>query len=264
MELLNNQSISEYLKDYGFTSPFNLHVLNSIDSTNRYLKELPPGPALEMCCAESQTQGRGRFGRHWHSPFGENIYCSSRWSLSCDLEQLSGLSLVTSLAVIATINQLNSSSGIQLKWPNDILWNNKKLCGSLIEIITQSGSTPQVIIGIGLNVNTDTQNQPLLDKPWCSLFELFQQQFNRNKLIAMLMVQLEGYLSQFVLQGLAAFLDEWELYDSLKGQFCTVTHLSESITGLACGINPKGQLALLDKQGLMHYCSSGDTTLSGF
>jgi BirA family biotin operon repressor/biotin-[acetyl-CoA-carboxylase] ligase len=258
--LLNEQQITKQLTANSFTNSFKLHLFTSIDSTNCYLKDLPTSSTLDICCAEIQTQGRGRFGRHWHSPFGENIYCSSRWSFNCDLSRLSGLSLVTSLAVLATINRINSIPEIKVKWPNDILWGAKKLCGSLIEIIAESHGNSQVIIGIGLNVNTDTSNHPLSDKPWCSLYEIFHQQYNRNFLIADLIIQLNQYLTNFINKGFIAFIDEWNKFDYLKGKRITVSQSSGSLSGLAYGVNPASQLILVDEHGIKHELSSGDTS----
>jgi BirA family biotin operon repressor/biotin-[acetyl-CoA-carboxylase] ligase len=259
--LLNELEISRHLKTLVPSSSFTLHLFTSIDSTNRYLKDLPVSSTVDVCCSEIQTQGRGRFGRLWHSPFGENIYCSSRWNLNCDLSRLSGLSLITSLAILATINQLNPSPNIKIKWPNDILWGDKKLCGSLIEILAESNGTAQVIIGIGLNVNTDTQNHPLPEKPWCSLYEIFQQKYNRNKLIAHLMINLEHYLTKFMLKGLDVFIDEWNQFDYLKEKQITVTQSSGTMSGIARGIDQTGMLILETEQGIKHYLSSGDTSL---
>ena len=259
--LLDEQQIIEHLATNKFPNTLKLHLFTSIDSTNRYLKDLPITSMTDICCAEIQTHGRGRFGRHWHSPFGENIYCSSRWSLNCDLSRLSGLSLVTSLAVLATINDIKLAPEIKVKWPNDILWGAKKLCGSLIEIIAESNSNAQVIIGIGLNVNTDTKNQPLADKPWCSLYEIFQQHYNRNLLIAKLIIHLEYYLTKFIHNGLDAFINEWNQFDYLKGKSITVTQATGSISGIASGVSQAGLLILEDEHGVVHYLSSGDTTL---
>ncbi len=259
--LLNAQEISSCLNAHVLSSSVNLHLFTSIDSTNRYLKDLPISPSLDVCCAELQTQGRGRFGRLWHSPFGENIYCSSRWNLNCDLSKLSGLSLITSLAILETIHQLNPSPDIKIKWPNDILWGDKKLCGSLIEIIAESNSNAQVIIGIGLNVNTDTKNHPLSDKPWCSLYEIFHQKYNRNVLIGNLISNLERYLSKFISKGLDVFIDEWNKFDYLQGKHITVTQSSGAISGIARGIDKTGMLILENEQGAKHYLSSGDTSL---
>jgi BirA family transcriptional regulator, biotin operon repressor / biotin---[acetyl-CoA-carboxylase] ligase len=259
--LLNQQQIEEHLLAQNLSTPFNLHLFTSIDSTNRYLKDLPTTNTLDICCAEIQTQGRGRFGRHWHSPFGENIYCSSRWNLNFDLAKLSGLSLITSLAVLATLNELQLFSDIKIKWPNDILWTNKKLCGSLIEIMAESNSNAQVIIGIGLNVNTDTKNHPLPDKPWCSLYEVTQHYFDRNVLIAKMIANLERYLIKFIQNDLSIFLDEWSNADYLFGKSIKVNQSLNTFLGIACGISQTGQLILQDKAGLKHFLSSGDTSL---
>ncbi|VEB36629.1 biotin-[acetylCoA carboxylase] holoenzyme synthetase and biotin operon repressor [Legionella sainthelensi] len=259
--LLNKEKISAYFLLEKLVTPFNLHLFTSIDSTNRYLKELPISNTMDICCAEIQTHGRGRFGRQWHSPFGENIYCSSRWNLNYDLTKLSGLSLVTSLAVLATLDELKLSTNIKIKWPNDILWNDKKLCGSLIEIITESNSTIQVIIGIGLNVNTDTQKNPLPDRPWCSLYEITRQHFDRNFLIAKLIANLERYLIQFFHNDLSSFMHEWDKADYLFGKTIKVTQSLNTFTGVACGINQLGQLILKEESGQKRCLSSGDTSL---
>lgn len=262
--LLNQQDIAEQLQKEHIQHPVNIHVLNSVDSTNRYLKELALSTTLEICCAEMQTQGRGRFGRYWHSPFGENIYCSSRWNLQCDLSRLAGLSLVTSLSVLRTINEFTADPNIKIKWPNDILWRDKKLCGSLIEIIAEPHNSTQVIIGIGLNVNTDTTQHTLPDKPWCSLFELSQQRYNRNQIIARLIINLESYINQFLKNDLNIFNDEWNQYDYLSGKHVTVTQSSGTISGIAQGISQSGELIISDTYQKIHYLSSGDASITSY
>lgn len=259
LTLLNEQDILAGLSP--LSQSLNLHLFTEIDSTNYFLKNLPITNKLELCCAEQQTQGRGRFGRIWHSPFAENIYCSSRWQLDCDLAQLSGLSLVTSLAIISFLKSIIVTDDLKIKWPNDILWHDKKLCGNLIEIIAESNGRVQIIIGIGLNVNTDTVNSPLEDKPWCSLYEISGQYFNRNELISKLILTLKDYLAQFVSAGLGSFLDEWRQADYLYQKNIQVTQFSEIISGRALGINDTGQLILEDNSGKKHMLSSGDTSL---
>lgn len=255
--LLDESTISEQLNEL----PVRLHLFNSLDSTNRYLKDLTISDYLDVCCAEQQTQGRGRFGRTWHSPFGENIYCSSRWKLQCDLAKLAGLSLITSLAIVKTLQKFIDTKEIKIKWPNDILWKDKKLCGSLIEIIAESNAIAQVVIGIGLNVNSDTEHHPLPDKPWCSLYELSGKQHNRNEIIGHLIATLNDYLTPFLNHDLQFFMDEWQHYDYLIHQRITVTQALETLSGVACGINSNGQLILRDDEGKLHLLSSGDTSL---
>jgi BirA family biotin operon repressor/biotin-[acetyl-CoA-carboxylase] ligase len=258
--LLKQESIKEHLRTRNLTTPFKLHLFTSIDSTNRFLKDLPLSTDLEICCAETQTQGRGRFGRYWYSPFGENIYCSSRWNLPADLTKLSGLSLISSLATLATLKEFKLPSELKIKWPNDIYWTEKKLCGILIELITESNNSVQVIIGIGLNVNNKIKQHPLPDKPWCSLYEITHQYFDRNLIIAQLISNLEHYIHRFLDKDLEDFMDEWNQADYLAGKSIQLTHHLGHINGTACGVNHLGQLILEDESGIKHAFSSGDTS----
>ncbi|MDI1353138.1 MAG: biotin--[acetyl-CoA-carboxylase] ligase, partial [bacterium] len=255
--LLNQDKIVNEMNLKKFHTPFNLHLFTAVDSTNRYLKDLPVSSKLEICCSELQTLGRGRFGREWYSPFGENIYCSSRWNMKCDFSHLAGLSLVISLAVVATIKEYDLSQTLQVKWPNDILWNHKKLCGILVEILAKPNNEFQVIVGIGLNVNIDTEKHSLPDRPWCSLYEIFKRTFDRNLLITSLLIKLERYLDKFQSVGLEGFLKEWELSDYLKHKHISVTQNLNSITGEMLGITKEGLLILKNKDKTLHYLSSG-------
>ncbi|MBA3536822.1 MAG: biotin--[acetyl-CoA-carboxylase] ligase [Tatlockia sp.] len=259
---LEEQLIRQHLESRHYNKPLNFHLFAELGSTNQFLKELAINSAINICCAEKQTQGRGRFGRHWLSPFGENIYFSSRWELNCCLSDLSGLSLVVSLAILASLNDSTIQKDIRIKWPNDILWGNKKLCGILIEISAKTNSCAQVIIGIGMNVNTATHEQPQVEIPWCSLYEITDKYYDRNKILANLIYQLNTYLDKFLLSGFAAFADEWQNLDYLQGQFIKVTQPTGFISGLACGVTELGQLCLRDEKDKMHYLSSGDSSLS--
>lgn len=259
---LDEQLIRQHLASRHFTRSLNFHLFADIGSTNQFLKELIDDTAINLCCAEKQSQGRGRFGRQWLSPFGENIYFSGRWELNCCLSRLSGLSLVVGLAILASLADAEIHQDIRLKWPNDIMWQGKKLCGILIEIIAETNSCAQIIIGIGMNVNFATQEQALSDKPWCSLYEITNDYFDRNILIANLILRLNQYLDKFLENGFPAFIEEWLAADYLRDQQITVTQPTGSISGQACGVNELGQLCLLDQQGKLHYLSAGDTSLN--
>ena len=262
MILLDTNIIHQQLAINNFKKPTEFHLFTSIDSTNRWLKELPPGNAIAICCAEMQTAGRGRFGRHWHSPFGENIYCSIRWHFDCELSRLANLSLVVSLAILATLKQVGvSSEHIRVKWPNDILWYHKKLCGSLIEVVAEHKNGVDVIIGIGLNVNSITDEQPLPDKLWCSLLDITGNYTDRNLVIAQLIIQIDHFFNEFMLQGFAGFIKKWHSMDYLQDQMITVSNPTGLLSGRSQGVNEIGQLVLVDEAGVTHYLSSGDTSL---
>ena len=262
IHLLNEQAIRQHVDVSDFNKPLHFHLFASIDSTNQLLKELPlSNAAIDVCCSEQQTAGRGRFGRHWFSPFGENIYCSSRWHFDGDLSHLSGLSLVVSLAILATLKEVGIQESIQVKWPNDVLWCHKKLCGSLIEVIAESNGSAAIIIGIGLNVNSITNEHPLPDKDWCSLHDITGNYFDRNTLIAILMKQLHVLLNAFMLQGFSTFMERWNEIDYLQGHIITVSQPTGSLSGYAKGVDERGQLVLVDERGVTHYLSSGNTSL---
>lgn len=246
--MLNETVILQHLNAAGFNKPIHIHVLESVDSTNRFLKDLPASNAIEVCCAETQTSGRGRFGRSWDSPFGQNIYCSIRWHFDCDLSQLSGLSLVVSMAILSILQPIDND--IRIKWPNDLLWHGKKLCGCLIE----SMGCSDVVIGIGLNVNAKNLH-------WGSLHEITGQHFDRNTLISQLLIQLDKHLKQFIMQGLTSFISTWQQVDYLYGQWVVVSQPAGHLSGRAMGIDALGQLRLTDEAGVMHYLASGDTSL---
>jgi BirA family biotin operon repressor/biotin-[acetyl-CoA-carboxylase] ligase len=258
MKLLNESIIQHSLQIAAFTRPVHIHVLNSIDSTNQFLKDLPANNQIDVCCAETQTQGRGRFGRSWHSPFGKNIYFSIRHSFNRELSKLSGWSLVVSMAVLAALKHTGIHEDIRIKWPNDLLWQGKKLCGNLIE---NMGEHHAIITGIGLNVNASSEELNIPDKPGCSLYEITGNRFNRNALIAQLIIQLDNHLHQLFTQGFPSFIPDWQKTDYLYGQQITVSQPSGLFSGTANGVNEAGQLLLIDDEGITHCLSSGETSL---
>lgn len=259
MNRLNESEIRQYI--HTLNPHIQLDIFDTIDSTNRFLKHQPHQSNMRICCAEEQTQGRGRLGRSWHSPFGENIYCSVRCRLDCELSLLSGLSLIISLSVIHTLDELGLNDNLLIKWPNDILWQGQKLSGCLIELITNN-HTIDAIIGIGINVNSNTQAHPLPDKPWCSLFDISGKHQNRNRIIGRLIEHLHQDLQHFITSGFASFINQWQQVDALYARCITVSTQERQITGKAKGIDAKGRLILIDDDNKIHYLSSGEASLS--
>ena len=260
---IKKDSIVENIKNQNSTYEYDFYIFDSIDSTNRFLKDLPRAekPIIPCCIAEMQTAGRGRFGRDWHSPQYENIYCSSRWRFPKDPMQRSGLSLVVSLAITAMIHELfdhlKLDHKIQIKWPNDLLWQHKKLSGTLIEL----KETDEVIIGIGINVNSIYSNLSHQVKPWCSLHDITKLFFNRNNLIVNLLIKIEQYMDHFIHHGFIFFKSEWDKLDYLKHQFITIKNHDKILSGQTQGIDDQGKLLLRDTTGRLHALVSGETSL---
>jgi BirA family biotin operon repressor/biotin-[acetyl-CoA-carboxylase] ligase len=268
MEHLNENTIRSHIDTSKIHQPMFFHLLDTVDSTNRFLKDLPFRNGATICCAETQTHGRGRFGRKWHSPPYENIYFSVRLGVEGPLSHFSGLSLVTSLAILETLNELGLNDNFKIKWPNDILWYQtnsnapKKLSGCLIELITNPNQPAELIIGIGLNVNSQTDKHPLPDKSWCSLLDITGMTHNRNLIIGKLINHLFHHINQLSLNGFQSFSEQWQRADGLKGQAITLTAPNGIIHGLASGVTQSGQLILIDGDCKTHFISSGEYTLA--
>ncbi len=237
-------------------------VFETIDSTNDYLKQQPNNNKLfNVCIAEQQTKGKGRLGRTWHSPFGENIYLSACSHFQKDVSELAGLSLVISLAVLNTLQKFTLNETLFVKWPNDIIWNAKKLAGTLIEINAETNGTSHAIIGIGINVNMIKTSEKI-SQPWTSMQHINQIDFDRNQIITELLKQLFETLEQFKQNGLKPFIHAWNQHGCLINKEITLTNGASTVTGKAIGINELGHLILQLPNGKKQAFSSGDTSIS--
>jgi BirA family biotin operon repressor/biotin-[acetyl-CoA-carboxylase] ligase len=235
-------------------TPCPIKIFDSITSTNDYLKTVKKSPFI--CLAEQQTAGRGRLGRNWYSPFGLNIYLSCLWDFNKDISELSGLTLIVSLAVIKALNFYTKD--LKIKWPNDILYKDKKLAGILVEINAETHGNSQAIIGIGLNVNMRCTGTAL--RAPTSLIDILKNPQDRNKLTEQLINQLFYYLNKFDKHGIKPFLSEWKKYDYLKNKKIKLIHGQKSIGGEVYGINEQGYLLLKHRNGKVVAYSSGDTS----
>lgn len=226
-----------------------LAVLNVIDSTNQYLKQrLPNLTNGFVCLAEAQTQGRGRHGRRWVSPYGASLYLSMYWQFAGGYQAINGLSLVMGLAVTNALQSL-AIQGVQLKWPNDVYLNDKKLAGVLIEVEGQLGVECDCIIGIGLNIDLP-ERQDEIDQPWTDLYKATGQAIDRNQLAAALINELYIAVQHFEQHGLAPFVEQWQHLDLYKNQPIRVLSGKHEKSGLCRGINHQGALLLETSQGL--------------
>lgn len=239
-----------------------LEIHSQLPSTNSYLLENNNRDYSKpvFCLAELQTAGKGRMGRQWHSPFGQNIYCSFRYDMPCDVSKLSGLSLVMGLAVIEALQKYDATLALSLKWPNDILANGKKLGGILIELQSEAHGNCSVIVGLGLNCNMLDDNAAI-EREWHSLHQLMDTPVDRNEILALLIPTLLEYLQQFIELGFASFKAQWKKYDHLLDKKVTVTHRDKKISGMVLGVDQFGQLRLQKSDKTVISCAAGEATL---
>ena len=164
------------------------------------------------------------------------------------------------LAVIAALEECGITD-LTAKWPNDILWEGKKISGILIEMDAESHGSTQVTIGIGLNVNMPLSAKEHINRSWISLDQLLGFHQDRNPVAGKLINHVLRYLDIFSEQGFAYFLAEWKRYDLLYHKYIKFMVRKSVSSGLMQGVNEQGQLLLQDKSGEIATYSAGEASL---
>lgn len=261
-EFLSAEKIKQFLPRHQSDQLKLIEVFDEIDSTNTYLlqKIQDQSQIPRVCIAESQTEGRGRRGRQWHSPFAQNIYFSLLWKFNRSTSDFQGLSLVIATAIAAVLDQLNLPSPVQLKWPNDVFVAGKKLAGILIETRGPMHDGASLVIGVGLNVNMQKASSEEVSQEWHSLSQLLHHSVDRNQLAANLIDKMIDYLQEFERSGFPPFKLLWEKYDMTFGNKIQVDQGAQKIQGKACGIDEQGRLKMLLPDGQNIVINIGDVS----
>ncbi|RUO72322.1 bifunctional biotin--[acetyl-CoA-carboxylase] synthetase/biotin operon repressor [Pseudidiomarina sediminum] len=261
IELLDVDDILKEFAQRG-QKPLKLHVERIVSSTNDVLRSyLKQGPleAGETLVAEAQTDGRGRRGKRWYSPYASSLYLSMYWPLEQGMAAAMGLSIVAGYAVADAARQLGIAD-VRLKWPNDVLVKGKKLSGILIELEGQAVDNAHAIIGIGVNINLPTMVEEYVDQPWTDLQTELGQRVPRNLWVATLLATLSDALEEFKQQGLSPFVQRWLAYDNLHDRAVTLLMGQTTIHGYAKGIAEDGAL-LVEVEGEVKRYHAGEVSL---
>ena len=229
-----------------------ISYFNSIDSTNHWL--LKNGQHADICISEKQTSGKGRRGKQWVSPDSGNIYFSLCWQFNEPLKHTSLLGLEIGIAIAESLKKVGlNNHGI--KWPNDILWQQKKLGGILLETTNQSGS---IVIGIGLNIELPNELRKAIDQPNISISEIMPiEEGFREQLLITLIQQLHQQLSAFPARTFFDFIKSWNKWDILQNQEVSFTHQNELIIGKVTGLDRHGRIGVVSNETI-NYFSSAD------
>ena len=253
LDLLNTEILQH------LTAGAPIHTCAVIDSTNQYMMaQLELWQKGECLLAETQTAGRGRRGRHWHSPFGSQFIMSMYWRLDDGPSAAMGLSLAIGVAVVQALESAGYRD-LSLKWPNDIYMARRKLAGILVEMSAAVGGICHLVIGVGVNLNLPDAVIAQLDQPCAHLAEQ-PVVVERNQLSATIIRALRNALTLFELQGLTAFLTEWNRLDIFMQQPVKVLLGNQVIHGIYCGIDGQGNMLLQDHEG-MHKFVGGEISL---
>nr|WP_312973741.1 bifunctional biotin--[acetyl-CoA-carboxylase] ligase/biotin operon repressor BirA [Pseudomonas sp.] len=244
------------------SSIYPITLLQQVDSTNaQAMRHLASGAVPPfLIIAEQQTAGRGRRGRSWASPFGENLYYSLVLRVSGGMRQLEGLSLVVGLALLQALRDAGVNEA-GLKWPNDLLVGGRKIAGILLELSGDPADVCHVVIGIGVNINMRvTRLGEVIDQPWTSLRQVVGEQVDRNAFVASLNRQLERYLRLHQAEGFAALREQWEASHLWQGRAVVLAAGAQAIHGRVLGVDDTGALRL-DIDGQEKMFSGGELSL---
>jgi len=262
LELLEATAIEAQLAPHTRCLLQSLHIHDVLDSTNTFLMQAAREGLASgaVCLAETQTKGRGRLGRSWQSPFAGNVYLSVLWYFA-NTSLLSGLSLAAGTVLIRLLRQLGAP-GVGLKWPNDILWNEHKLGGILVEVSGEMHGRCAVVVGIGLNCNIPHSYMAAVDQASVDLRRIpGVAAVSRNALVAGILNELLPVLAEFERKGFGGYREEWRRYHTFDGRAVTLDLGGQQIHGLIVDVTESGALLVDCDVGGRREFVSGDVRL---
>lgn len=234
-----------------------------INSTNDQAITWAAGnaPDMSLVIADEQSAGRGRNGRKWYSPAGEALAFSLILRLGKNETRSVGLfSALGALAVVEGINYIDDSLEPKIKWPNDVLVNNKKVCGILSEAAWCGDRIESLILGVGVNISI--KSIPPLDTlyfPATCLEELSYSKIDRLDLLEKI---LKGVVDWRKRINSSSFIDAWQEKLAFRGERVYIwSENSQPRTGIITGVEPDGGLCLLDSNGQKFTCHFGEVHL---
>lgn len=260
-DLIGKMSVRQYLE----TNEIGNEILffDEVGSTNVMVKKMAEEGANHglVFISERQTAGRGRRGREWISPRG-NCYFSILLRPDLLAEKASMLTLVSALAVAKAIRNLTGLEA-QIKWPNDIVLNGKKICGILTESSTDLEFVNYIVVGIGVNVNQKEFTEDL-DEKATSLWLELSDEINRGKLIATILQEFEYYYIKFIQNLNLSFLkDEYNSLLVNVGREVKMIEKNKERICKAIGIDEDGSLLVENEKGIREAIISGEVSVRG-
>lgn len=241
-----------------------LEYHEELDSTNNRAKRLGEegAPDGTLVTADYQTAGKGRRGRGWVSERGTGIWMSLL--LRPDVPP-SSASMLTLVAALAVVKGIKAATGLdsQIKWPNDIVLNGKKICGILTEMSAELEHIHYVVIGIGINANIREFPEEIRDKA-TSLYLESGQMVVRSQVIAAVMKAMNQYYGIFLESGdLTPLREEYEKHLVNLGREVLVLAPAGEYQGTSLGIDKTGELLVQLKDGTVNHVVSGEVSVRG-
>ena len=254
-EFLVPELLKEYLRKSGLTPP-SLEVYRVATSTNDIVMgKLLRGSKKDcLCLAEAQTEGKGRRGRIWVSPFGRNVYMSYGFAFKPEISRLEGLSVGVGIEVAESLIEAGLTR-VGLKWPNDLILDQKKLGGILVEMAPTKNDSTAVVVGLGINLRLSLSDAELIDQPHAVAGHGIE--ISRNRLIGGLALSVISAVKKCSEKGFVDYKSKWNRFNSHAGEFIRLKRADQSISGFDKGIDAKGNL-VLDINGEKKVFNSGE------
>ncbi len=239
-----------------------IHAYKTVKSTNDIASFLAESGEKEgtVIVAEEQTQGKGRLGRLWHSPPKAGIYLSIILKPSFTPDQAPGIAIMTALALANSLLSFCKAQ-IQIKWPNDVLINGKKIAGILTELSAEKKKINHIIVGVGININhkkEDFSNE--LKTTATSLRIINNKKSERIELLQLFLKNFEKEYLKYKKNGLVDSIKKIRKYSSLIGAPVKLDYGKKIIEGIAVDIDKTGAL-ILEKDGKKIQVNSGEVTV---
>lgn len=241
----------------------NVFYKKVVDSTNLWAKQEGEAGAAHgsVYMADMQTAGRGRRGRAWASPAGENLYFSLLLRPEFSSDKASILTLVMAMAVAEGVRSYGADA--RIKWPNDIVLNGKKLCGILTEMHLAAEGEYSVIVGVGVNVKQEVF-APEIAETATSLWKELNMEIDREELLERILKSFEKFYQEFTLRGdFCLLLAGYNDILINKGKCVKVLDPKGEFTGIARGINELGELLVETESGETVTVYAGEVSVRG-
>ncbi len=247
----------------------NIYYEEKVDSTNTLARELSVKGVKNgsVVISDYQEKGRGRNGKVWTSPCGCNIYMSIILKPKFSPEVAQGMTILAAVSVADAIVEVTSLKP-QIKWPNDILIDSKKVSGILTEMSTQNMIIEHIIVGIGMNVNLEEKDieDGIKDIATSLLIESKKINgssilINRNKLIISILNKFDKYYEMFLSTGLSSVLQYYQKYFGMIGKEIEINIKDRRVKGQVVGIDSKGALLLKTGENELEKVVSGEIYL---
>lgn len=239
-----------------------IYYYETIDSTNNKAKELNKEEEGTLIIAEEQNSGKGRLGRQWISPKRKGIWMSLLLKPKVDPLKVSKITLVGAAAIHKAFENMGIKSHI--KWPNDIIINNKKVCGILTEMNCELNLINYVVLGIGINVNFDKEDIPsdLLDKATSLKIEL-DKEISRQNLLGNILNEFELLYEDFLEYNAEKTISICKENSILIGKDVQIIRGNNIKIGKAIDMNIEGELIVQYENGDLENIYSGEVSIRG-